>query len=244
MIRSHLLTFAFTATLALLAAAMPSYADDAQWGYTGANAPQAWADLNADNALCNAGLEQSPINLKNAEDVDLPPLNVEYKEGNADVLNNGRTIQVNAQGSGGVLIGEEDYNLLQFHFHTPSEHYVDARPYPMELHMLHRAEDGRFGMIAVFITLGDDANPAIETLWSAAQTQAAITFSAQSLLPENLDYYKYQGSLATPPCTENIAWYILKTPITISQAQLNAFQAMFPLNARPVQALNDRVVRE
>lgn len=241
MIRTPLIALT---SIAILGASATTLSAATPWSYAGDKAAHKWADLGEDYKLCATGMVQSPVNIRNAEDSALLPLTINYTEGNADVLNNGHTIQVNAQGSGEMLVGDLAYNLLQFHFHTPSEHYIDGRPYPMELHFVHRAEDGTLGVLAVFLALGDEDNAAIDKIWTAASAQDSIVFSAAGLLPESLDYYKYEGSLTTPPCSENVTWHILKSPVTISPAQLSDFQALFPMNARGLQPIHERVIQD
>ena len=144
--------------------------------------------------------------------------------------------------AGQLTVDGKSYNLLQFHFHTPSEHYIGGLPYPMEVHFVHQAEDGQLGVIGVLMKLGEESK-AISKIWGAIAEQGTISLSAKDLLPANLDYFKYEGSLTTPPCSEGVQWHVVKEPITISEAQLIAFQELFPVNARPVQPLNTRTVK-
>lgn len=219
----------------------------AHWSYSGAEAFQHWGDLSAEFHACKSGVRQSPIDINEYNAAHLPPLHPSYRPGTLEVINNGHTIQVNTANSSGLEVNDKMYQLLQFHFHTPSEHYVDGAPYPMEVHFVHKAADGTLGVVGVMMQLGKE-NSAIRRIWSAmpATTEdhaGLVTMSAGDLLPANLDYYKYEGSLTTPPCSEGVQWHVAKTPIEISAAQLREFQALFSMNARPVQPLHSRDVQ-
>jgi carbonic anhydrase len=190
---------------------------------------------------------QSPINIDKFLQEDLPDMMPAYQAGALSVVNNGHTVQVNVTAGSGMNVGGVQYELLQLHFHTPSEHYLDGAPYPMEMHLVHKAADGSLGVVSVMMKIGAH-NPVIEGIWqnvpAAGSTKdvVGVELNAADLLPASLDYYKYEGSLTSPPCTEGVAWHVLKEPIELSEVQLTAFQSVFPVNARPVQPLNDRVV--
>jgi len=220
----------------------------AYWGYTGAGAAPYWGNLDAAYSACKDGAKQSPVNISKFLQEDLAPLEEAYSPSPLHVVNNGHTIQVNFKEGSGFTVAGVKYNLLQAHFHTPSEHYLDGAPYPMEVHFVHKANDGTLGVVGVMMKVGVH-NPAVEGIWQNAPIQAgqekivdSVEINAADLLPASLDYYKYEGSLTTPPCSEGVQWHVLKLPIAISEKQLKAFQALFPVNARPVQSLNGRVV--
>lgn len=209
------------------------------WGYAGEEGFQHWGDLSADYHTCKTGQAQSPIDIQAYEKQDLPALHPDYKSGSYEVINNGHTLQVNTPHGGTLQVADKTYELLQFHFHTPSEHYVDGAPYPMEVHFVHKTKDGTLGVVGVMLELGSK-NPAIDKIWSSVGHTASL--SPADLLPKQTDYYKYEGSLTTPPCSEGVQWHVLKQPIQISEDQLRAFQALFSVNARPVQPLHERVL--
>jgi carbonic anhydrase len=217
------------------------------WGYMGAGAAQHWGDLKEDYHACKGGKAQSPINIAKFLQEDLPDLTGTYVKSPLIVVNNGHTVQVNFSEGSSLSVDGTVYNLLQAHFHTPSEHYLDGAPYPMEVHFVHQAADGTLGVVGAMMKVGE-ANPAIEGIWqnvpAAGETKevSGVEIAATDLMPENLDYYKYEGSLTTPPCSEKVQWHVLKDTIEISESQLRAFQSVFPVNARPVQPLNVRVV--
>ncbi len=217
------------------------------WGYTGAGKAMEWGDLGSDYALCKLGEKQSPVNISEYASADLPPLEIAYTATPLEVVNNGHTVQTNYAAGSTMSVGGKTYNLLQMHFHTPSEHYIDGAPYPMEVHFVHKAADGELAVVGAMMKIGA-ANKVVQGIWqnipAAGETKTveSVTYSGTDLLPEGRDYYKYVGSLTTPPCSENVQWHVLKEPIEISEEQLVAFQNIYPVNARPVQPLNERTV--
>ena len=238
--RLHHFLLAF---LALVSGPAPA----ADWGYAGAHGPDHWSTLSADNALCGAGAFQSPFNIVADLQADLPDLAFHYGAVPAEVTNNGHTLVTTAGPADGVRIGETDWTLLQLHFHTPSEYLIDGKSYPMELHLVHQAADGRLAVIGVMIAEGP-ANPAIAALWDVAPYDAGVTnggaatVALRDLLPSNHSYIRFMGSLTTPPCTEGVNWHMMITPITASAEQIAAFRSVFSNNARPVQPRNGRLV--
>ncbi|MEZ5813784.1 MAG: carbonic anhydrase family protein [Alphaproteobacteria bacterium] len=223
-------------------------AETASWGYAGAGAAPYWAMLDEAYEKCGSGNMQSPINIARFLQEDLPDIVAAYKSSPLALVNSGHTIELKFQPGSGFSTDAVEYRLEKAQFHTPSEHYLDGAPYPMELQLMHRTDDGHYGVISVMVKLGEH-NPVVEGIWQNAPIQAGgskvidtVEISAGDLLPQSLDYYRYEGSLTTPPCSEGVRWHILKEPIEISETQLKAFQALFPVNARPVQALNDRVI--
>lgn len=221
----------------------------AHWGYEGEAAPNNWAGLSHDYNACGEGSAQSPVNIatSDAVEADLPALEINWSMPATEVINNGHTIQVNFPEGNSVTIGDKTYNLAQFHFHHVSEHTVDGNPYPLEAHFVHFAPDGKSAaVVGVLFNTGDE-NETIETVWEAmpehegeATSEAAI--DPTGMLPSDLGYYNYSGSLTTPPCSEIINWVVLKTPMTVSAEQISEFAELFTMNMRPVQPLNDRVV--
>jgi len=217
------------------------------WGYVGNGAAHRWGDLSTEFEACKKGVQQSPININEFVQGQLPALSGNYQPVPLEVANNGHTVQVNYAPGSGFRAQDKNFNLLQFNFRTPSEHYVDGAPYPMEAHFVHKAADGALGVVGVMFKVGEH-NPVIEGIWQnvpqagSAKTVDGVEINAGDLMPADKSYYKYDGSLTTPPCTEGVQWYVMKEPIELSAKQLTAFQAVFPVNARPIQALGERVV--
>lgn len=212
-----------------------------------------WSQLDPAYALCNAGKEQSPIDIRNVQKAALPTLRFEYRSSRLEhVVNNGHTIRVNyhdAPGAGNLLIvGDKHYQLTQFHFHRPSEEYVDGKPFAMEVHLMHQANDGSAAGVTVFLKAGT-ANSTVQKIWmhmpksEGQEAVSGVDINPADLLPHDLSYYLYMGSQTAPPCNEGVTWFVLKTPIELSAEQIEAFARLYPHDVRPIQPLNGRVVK-
>ena len=196
--------------------------------------------------ICGKGKKQSPLNIIGPFEKSKDTLTVDYKEGPLKMLNNGHTIQVNVEPGSTLTIGKESFDLLQFHFHRPSEEQVDGKNAAMVAHFVHKSKEGKLAVIGVMLNEGKDS-AAIKTLWANLPPKEMeeflppkVMFNPGSMLPKELGFYNYEGSLTTPPCTEGVQFYILKTPAELSKQQLAKFP--FKLNARPVQSLNGRKI--
>lgn len=232
--------------LLMMAAAtvcLSSPAHAADWGYGGKTGPAHWGD---EFPLCGTGKAQAPIDLKGPFAKATHTIQPEYKEGALKVVNNGHTIQVNVDPGSKLVVDGESFDLLQFHFHRPSEEKIAGKPMAMVVHLVHRSQAGKLAVLGVLLKEGAE-NPALKTVWAHAPKKEGpevvvpgATINPAALVPADLHYYSFEGSLTTPPCTEGVTFYILKTPATISRAQVREFP--FKLNARPVQPLNGRKV--
>lgn len=219
----------------------------AHWDYSDPSGPNHWADLAPENYLCRSGTRQSPIDIHDAVQTDLAPLTFDYPASAATVLNNGHTIEVTPSNIGHIRIASEDYSLAQFHFHSPSEETIQGKSYPLVAHLVHRNASGELAVVALLFEVGA-YNPALAPILDAMPGEAGASQNLDNLnlahlLPAKHDYFAYIGSLTTPPCSEGVHWYVLTTPVSLSETQLNAFRALYPMNARPVQPLNGRTVR-
>ncbi len=219
------------------------------WDYKGDGAPERWGQLQSDFRVCDLGMQQSPVDLHDAVPAGLGGIDPAFAETPLKILNNGHTIQVNcAPGSASRIAGER-YDLAQFHFHHPSEHILDGTRFELECHFVHRNAAGALAVIGVFIRPGA-ANPTLQAIWDAMpakegpEVTAAARINPAELLPRERSYFRYGGSLTTPPCSEGVLWTVLKTPIEASAEQIRRFAQLFPLNARPVQQLNQRYLLE
>jgi carbonic anhydrase len=237
-----------SAALCLCGTCSPVLANEAggkHWEYGGENGPEKWADLSPEYAACRLGKEQSPINLRAAIPAALPDPAVAWKPIPLKVINNGHTIQVDGAGGGSLILDGVAYDLLQFHFHHPSEHVVDGIPAPMEVHFVHKSSDGMLAVLGAMIVEGPP-NPVLESIWSIMPVHAGDTANGsgnldiRSLLPVDPITYRYAGSLTTPPCSEVVQWAVFRKPITASFSQLSLFSKLFPNNARPIQPLGRR----
>jgi carbonic anhydrase len=239
------------AALAALFAASAFAADtggDPHWGYTGKSAAPHWGDLQSDFAACKLGREQSPIDIrKTAKASAFVPLEFSYTPSAAEVVNNGHTIQVNLASGGSVKLASGSAELLQFHFHAPSEEKINGKAYPLVAHLVHKDAQGKLAVVGVLFKVGK-TNPMLAKVFAAMPANAggkaplAEPFDAAALLPADRSYWAFMGSLTTPPCSEGVRWQVLRTPVELSRAQLAAFRKLYPMNARPVQPLNGRKV--
>jgi carbonic anhydrase len=249
------IAFSFLLLIAFLTPA-PRAQWKTHWTYEGPTGAAHWSELDPAYAACNSGKEQSPIDIRDAQKADLPALRFAYKsEPLKYLINNGYTIRVNyhdAPEAGSFLIvGAERYQLTQFHFHHPSEEYVDGQAYDMEVHLMHQASDGKTAGVTVFLKAGK-ANETVQKIWehmpgteSKEEEVPRVEINPANLLPANTAaYYAYNGSVTAPPCTEGVRWFVLKDPVSVSSEQIRAFAELYPHDVRPLQPLNGRVIKE
>jgi len=214
------------------------------WSYEGEGAPSHWSELSPEYGACGLGKEQSPIDLRGAIPSALPDPATAWKPIPLKVLNNGHTIQVDGTGGGSLVLDGQAYDLLQFHFHHPSEHVIEGRPAALEIHFVHKSEAG-LAVLGVMVVEGP-ANPVLEAIWDMIPAKGGETIEGpgmldfKSLLPLDPSTYRYAGSLTTPPCSEIVQWVVYRKPVTASDAQIKRFAALFPNNARPIQPLGRR----
>jgi carbonic anhydrase len=213
------------------------------WDYVGEMGPDKWGD---EFPTCAKGTKQSPLNIVGPFEKSKDVLAVSYKEGALKILNNGHTIQVNVEPGSTLKINKDVYNLLQFHFHRPSEEQIDGKPMAMVAHFVHKNAEGKLAVLGVLLNEGKD-NDAIKTIWDKAPKSEGpelvvegVKFNPAVLVPAALTHYSYEGSLTTPPCTEGVNFFILKTTMDIGKKQVADFP--YKKNARPVQALNGRKI--
>lgn len=221
----------------------------AEWGYTGKNGPENWGKISKQYSLCKDGKNQSPINISGFEQTNLPKIDVNYKQSPLNISNNGHTVQVNYNSGSNVKIGNKQYNLQQVHFHTPSEHAVEGKNSPMEVHFVHKDQQGKLGVIGVLVEQGKE-NKELQNIWNNIPKTPGqnvsfnnVKVNAEKLIPQNKQYFSYTGSLTTPPCSEQVSWYVIKQPIQASKQQIKAFKNFYQYNARPQQPLKGRQVQ-
>lgn len=228
------------------------------WSYHGATGPEHWEDIGA----CPAGLtSQSPIDIV-TEDLDdddddgLTELEFDYNDdATLSVFNNSHTVQANVPVGSTLTIGGKMFDLLQFHYHTESEHAVNGELLPVEMHFVHAAADGELAVVGVFYEAGDENDevekllplPEVESAGDPAVTRAGVDLN--ELLPSNQTTVRYSGSLTTPPCSEGVRWNVMTNIMTMSADQLHEYEEVFSDpdefphgNRRPVQPLNGRTV--
>ena len=238
-----------TAMVLLLAISQSAFASHGKthWGYTGQEGPSHWGNLSHDYQICKSGKHQSPIDINGVKPVKLENIKFHYKAGAADVVDNGHSIQVNVKPGSYIIADGKRFDLLQFHFHSPSEHRIHGKAADMVVHMVHKAADGQLGVVAVLIDQGAKSRE-IAKIWNHLPKHAGQHYNntakinPANLLPAHKVYYNYTGSLTTPPCSEGVDWMLMQDPITVSAKQLNTFHTVFKHNVRPVQAVNGRVI--
>ena len=221
------------------------------WGYSAEVGPSHWSTLNDKFHMCSEGQQQSPIDVVSTKDTELAPLNINYAQGSKSIINNGHTVQVNIQGGDTLTINGEAYELKQFHFHTPSENHVNGQEFPLEAHFVHATKDGKLAVIAVMFQEGT-TNPTLQKIVKSfpleKNQEATLEFSKEYLdvvMPKNREYYHFMGSLTTPPCSEQVNWFVLKQPQTASAEQIAALHKEIGMNNnRPIQASNARSIEE
>jgi len=221
----------------------------AHWGYKGDVSPAHWSELNEKFTMCSKGTQQSPINIVASKDINLDALGFDYNTKSTSVINNGHTVQVNIASGSSVMIDGQAYELKQFHFHTPSENNINGKSYPLEAHFVHSTKDGQLAVVAVMFEYGEE-NPVINKIWSKFPLKLNHKESLElsendinAILPKDKDYYKFMGSLTTPPCSQNVKWNVFKTTVTISKDQVKKFFDIFEhTNNRPLQDVNDRTI--
>ncbi len=221
------------------------------WGYSGAEGPDHWGDLSPEFATCKNGQRQSPINIVGAQEAELAPIHFDYQLSPLKIINNGHTVQINYAPGSSISINGISLPLIQFHFHHVSENEINGQKYDLELHLVHQsAAAARTAVVAIFIKSGN-ANPLIGQLWNYIPSEIGkevehkkLVFNAADFLPADQNYYVFDGSLTIPPCGEGVRWFVLKTPIEASPAQIAAFAHLYPDNQRPIQPLNGRQIEE
>lgn len=231
--------------LALIAAISGAQAEEGHhWGYEGATGPEGWGHLSAEFEACAAGQEQSPIDLSGGIPATLPEVRPHWAtDASWTVTNNGHTVQASSTDAGSIMLDGTEYQLLQFHFHHPSEHAMDGSRLPMEAHFVHKAADGRLAVIGVMLQGGGEPGVLDQVLAAApreAGTGHTITLDPSDLMPLWPRYFRYQGSLTTPPCSEIVLWTVMAQPVRVSDAAIAAFGTVFPMDARPLQPMNRR----
>lgn len=232
-----------------------------QWSYErGENGPENWGKLGKENVVCGLGELQSPINIENGIQVDLPPIHFDYKPSPMSIQDNGRTILLTyGEGSNLILQGKK-YRLVQFHFHHPSEEAIDGKRSDMVVHLVHQDHDGALLVVAVLLnrdtsktvaTADNSENPLFQQILNniplskmVVESPAGVLIDINQLLPQHHTYYTYLGSLTTPPCSENVTWVVLKESVSLSEQQVENFDRIYANNARPLQLKMGRLIKE
>ncbi|GBG29270.1 Carbonic anhydrase [Hondaea fermentalgiana] len=242
----------------------------ATWGYEGELGAANWGKLCPEYAIADEGKAQSPIDLPGeakettAESASsdptaeqaakAEPAKLELKSGKASIINNGLTVMVNAKGASEFKVQGRVYELAQFHFHSPAEHTFGGQRHELELHLVHFAKDGQgpgpaAAVVGIHYKLGETADPFLKRVFEhvPSLTKNEETPLAEPIAFDDIDiageFFEYDGSLTTPPCSEGIHWCVMKKVLTLSKEQLEVFRTAIPVdNYRPVQPLNGRSI--
>ena len=229
----------------MLAPAHAAAGAHGHWAYQGAAGPQTWGGLKPEFTLCGTGQRQSPIDIRGGLAVDLDPVKFSYQSSPFAVIDNGHTVQANIAPGNSIEIGGKRFDLVQFHFHRPSEERIDGRQFEMSLHLVHKDEQGRLAVVAVVMDKGPPQG-AVQKVWNNLPLEKGEEFSARGpleldqLLPVDRRYFTYMGSLTTPPCSEGVQWVVMRQPVTMSPDQIELFARIYPMNARPIQQVSGR----
>jgi carbonic anhydrase len=219
------------------------------WDYAGSDGPDAWGRMRPEFNKCATGTRQSPIDIRGGIAVDLEPIKFDYHSSAFSVIDNGHTVQVNVEPGNTITITGRRYELVQFHFHRPSEERINGRQYDMVVHLVHKDADGRIAVVAVLLDRGS-AQAIVQQVWNnlplekGDEVKAGSRIDLAKLLPEDKRYYTYMGSLTTPPCSEGVLWMVMKQPVPISVEQVAIFSRLYPMNARPIQQADGRLIKE
>ncbi|ACB32787.1 Carbonate dehydratase [Leptothrix cholodnii SP-6] len=240
---------AHAAAPAVVHAVVHADAGHPHWSYQGDAGPAAWASLKPEFASCGNGQRQSPIDIRDGIKVELDAVQYDYRPSRFTVIDNGHTVQVNVAPGNSIEVTGRRYELLQFHFHRPSEERINGRQFDMVAHLVHKDPQGRLAVVAVLLQQGRQ-HPLVQLVWNSLpleqndETPAPVPLDLNMLLPEDRRYYTYMGSLTTPPCSEGVLWMVLKQPAQLSPEQVAVFARLYPMNARPIQQAGGRIIKE
>jgi carbonic anhydrase len=219
------------------------------WDYQGSGGPERWGRMKPEFAKCSSGTRQSPIDIRDGIKVELDPVQFDYKASAFKVVDNGHTIQVNVAPGNAIEVMGQRFELVQFHFHRPSEERIDGKAFDMVAHLVHKNLEGRLAVVAVLLEKGS-AQPIVQSVWNnlplekGDEIAARMPIDLNRLLPAERGYFTYMGSLTTPPCSEGVLWMVMKQPVPISSEQIDIFARLYPMNARPVQSASGRLIKE
>lgn len=227
----------------------PPVARGTHWSYEGDSGPANWSKINVDWAKCGNGSRQSPIDIRDGMKVELEQISFDYHPSSFNVVDNGHTVQVGVSGGNYITVQNRMFELQQFHFHRPSEERINGKAFEMVVHLVHRDAEGRLAVLALLLERGAP-QATIQTVWNNLPLekfetmQPTILLDPAEMLPARRDYYTYMGSMTEPPCSEGVLWLVMKQPVQASPAQMALFSRLYPLNARPIQPGNGRIIKE
>ena len=218
-----------------------------EWGYDGPGGPPNWAELSEEYADCGEGKQQSPIDITGYEEGDAEPISFSYETDASAVRNSGKAVYVDYAPGSSLSVGPRTFELKSAHIHSPSEHLVDGVSFAAELHLVHADAEGQLAVVGQLFTLGESSamvQTILDTAPAAGKTVSAkVGLNARGYTPGELGYFRYDGSLTTPPCSEPVEWHVLRTPKTISAEQVDDLLALSGgPNKRPIQPRGERAI--
>lgn len=218
------------------------------WGYEGNELPEHWAQLSPEYQMCGLGKNQSPVDISGALKTHVGDLDIHYGKTSGEIINNGHTVQITEKKANDyIIVNGEKYNLIQFHFHSPSENKIDGKSYSMEGHFVHANKNGDLLVMAIMFDQGAENSSAEQLLSVLSEKENQPTnftdINIAAFLPKDKSYYRFSGSLTTPPCSEGVTWIVLQQPMTLSKSEIDKFAHAFKHhNNRPIQPLNGRII--
>lgn len=218
------------------------------WAYQGDGGPEHWGEMKPEFSTCSSGKRQSPIDIRDGISVQLDPVQFDYKPSNFRVIDNGHTVQVNVSPGNSIEVMGRRFELLQFHFHRPSEERINGRQFDMVVHLVHKDLEGKLAVVAVLLDRGN-VQPIVQMVWNnlplekGEELPAKALVDLNGLLPAERGYFTYMGSLTTPPCSEGVLWMVMQNPVSISPEQIGIFARLYPMNARPIQSASGRLIK-
>ena len=219
------------------------------WSYEGSAGPEGWGQMKPEFAKCSTGSRQSPIDIRDGIKVSLDAVQFDYKPSPFRVIDNGHTVQVNVGAGNSIEVMGRRYDLVQFHFHRPSEERINGKQFDMVAHLVHKDLEGRLAVVAVLLEQGS-ALAVVQSVWNnlplekGDEVAARLPLDMNALLPAERSYFTYMGSLTTPPCSEGVLWMVMKNPVQVSIEQIGIFTRLYPMNARPIQSASGRLIKE
>ena len=230
---------------------LPKPTAPVEWAYDGDRGPAMWGKLHPSYAACEKGRFQSPIDLRDGVGVDLPAINFDFKPSKIKLVDTGKTFEVHYLEGGSISVMGSYHRLTHIEFRHPAEERVNGKAFGMSMQMHFRDMQGRLAAVSVLLTPSGQENQFIQQIWNHIPlvrlepvSPPDVTLDLSEVLPADRAYYTYMGSLTTPPCTEGVTWYVLKSPVGVSAEQIAIFSRLYPNNTRPIQASSSRLIKE
>jgi carbonic anhydrase len=200
-------------------------AQQEHWDYEGAVGPDHWSELGPADQVCGSGDQQSPIDITAPIPAQLGPLVFGWTTRPTTIVNNGHTIRVDFTPGSTLQTSSNRYALAQFHFHHPAEHLISGKRSAMELHFVHSGSNRNAAVVGVLIVPGK-SNATFHKIVLAMPTSPGSPVNADpaidpnGLLPAKHEYFRYEGSLTTPPCDQSVEWSLLRMPLEVAEEDI------------------------